>query len=195
MENKELKKIANFFFEIATLRRLTRSHRQVIQGANDNISDHSFRVAIIGMILSNLEQCDENKVLKMCLFHDVVETRTGDANFINKQYVDLREEEARKDQMEGLPITDNILELLREYEKRESKESIVAKDADLLDQMILQQEYFHKDEKNGKIWHNHTERDIKTESAKQLAQEIKKANPFEWLYQLAEHKTEEKIER
>ena len=195
MEDQELKKIANFFFEIATLRRLTRSHRQVIQGANDNISDHSFRVAIIGMILANLEQCDENKVLKMCLFHDVVETRTGDANFINKQYVDLREEEARKDQMEGLPIADNISELLQEYEKRESKESIVAKDADLLDQMILQQEYFHKDEKNGKIWHNHTERDIKTESAKQLAQEIKKANPFEWLYQLAEHKTEEKIER
>ena len=195
MENKELKKIANFFFEIATLRRLTRSYRQVIQGANDNISDHSFRVAIIGMILANLEQCDENKVLKMCLFHDVAETRTGDANFINKQYVDLREEEARKDQMEGLPIADNISELLQEYEKRESKESIVAKDADLLDQMILQQEYFHQDEKNGKIWHNHTERDIKTESAKQLAQEIRKSNPFEWLYQLAEHKTEEKIER
>jgi putative hydrolase of HD superfamily len=195
MENQELKKIANFFFEIATLRRLTRSHRQVIQGANDNISDHSFRVAIIGMILANLEQCDENKVLKMCLFHDIVEARTGDANFINQQYVDLREEEARKDQMEGLPIADNISELLQEYEKRESKESIVAKDADLLDQMILQQEYFHKDEKNGKIWQNHSEKDIKTESAKILAQEIRKANPFEWLYQLAEYKTEEKIER
>jgi putative hydrolase of HD superfamily len=195
MENKELKKIANFFFEIATLRRLTRSHRQVIQGANDNISDHSFRVAIIGMILANLEQCDENKVLKMCLFHDVVETRTGDANFINKQYVNLREEEARKDQMEGLPIVDNISELLQEYEKRESKESIVSKDADLLDQMILQQEYFHKDEKNGKIWHNHTERDIKTESAKILAKEIRKSDPSDWWLHLIEQKTGEKIER
>ena len=51
-------KIVNFLFEIASLRRLTRSHRQVIQGVTDNIADHSFRVAIIGMILAKLEGCD-----------------------------------------------------------------------------------------------------------------------------------------
>ena len=79
--------IANFLFEIASLRRLVRSHSQLIQEADDNISDHSFRVAIIGMILANLEKCDPNKVLKMCLFHDVVESRTGDANYINKLYL------------------------------------------------------------------------------------------------------------
>lgn len=191
----DINKITNFFFEIATLRRLTRSHRQMIQEVSDNISDHSFRVAIIGMILANLEQCDENKVLKMCLFHDVVETRTGDANFINKQYVDLREDEARKDQMKGLPIANKVLEILEEYEERKSKESIVAKDADLLDQMILQQEYFYKDEENRKIWQDHSEKNLKTDSAKKLAEKIKKSNPFEWLYQLADDKTELKIQR
>lgn len=188
-------KIVNFFFEIATLRRLTRSHRQMIEEVSDNISDHSFRVAIIGMVLANLEQCDEDRVLKMCLFHDVVEARTGDANFINQQYVDLHEDEARKDQMEGLPIKSEVLELLKGYERRESKESIVAKDADLLDQIILQQEYFYKDEKNGKIWQNHTERSLKTESAKKLARKIRESNPFEWLYQLAEDKAGIKVER
>jgi len=186
----DINKITNFFFEIATLRRLTRSHRQMIQEVSDNISDHSFRVAIIGMILANLEQgCDENKVLKMCLFHDVVEARTGDANFINKQYVDLREDEARKDQMKGLPIANKILEILEEYEERKSKESIVAKDADLLDQMILQQEYFYKDEENRKMWQDHSEKSLKTDSAKKLAKKIRQSNPFEWLYQLAEDKT------
>jgi len=188
-------KIANFFFEIATLRRLTRSHRQMIQEVSDNISDHSFRVAIIGMILANLEQCDENKVLKMCLFHDVAETRIGDANFINKQYVDLHEEEARKDQMNGLPIANKVLEVLQEYEQQKSKEAIVAKDADILDQMVLQQEYFYKDEKNHKIWQDHSEKGLKTDSAKKLAKKIRGSNPFEWLYQLAEDKTEEGIER
>lgn len=188
-------KIANFFFEIATLRRLTRSHRQMIQEVSDNISDHSFRVTVIGMILANLEECDENKVLKMCLFHDVAEARTGDANFINKQYVDLHEEEARKDQAEGLPIADEITKLLEEYEQRKSREAIVAKDADLLDQMVLQQEYFYQDEKNGRIWQNHTEMGLKTESAKKLAKKIRELNPFEWLYQLAEYKTGKKVDR
>ncbi len=188
-------KIVNFFFEIATLRRLTRSHCQWINEVNDNVSAHSFRVAIIGMILAELEKVDVNKVIKMCLFHDVVEARTGDANFVNKHYLDLHEEVACKDQMEGLPIADEITKLLQEYEQHESKEAIVARDADLLDQMVLQQEYFYHDEKNGKIWQNHTQRSLKSESAKKLAEKIRESNPFEWLYQLAEYKTEEKVER
>lgn len=185
-------KIVNFLFEIATLRRLTRSHRQMIAAVSDNISDHSFRVAVIGMILAKLEKCDEDKVLKMCLFHDVLEARTGDANFINQQYLDIREEEARFDQMEGLPIAKEILALLEEYEDRKSKESIVAKDADLLDQMVLQQEYLFKDKENAKRWHDHSQRMLKTKSAKKIALQIRKTNPFKWLYQLAKQKRKDK---
>ncbi len=188
-------KIVNFFFEIATLRRLTRSHRQMIAEVSDNISDHSFRVAIIGMILAELEKCGVDKAMKMCLFHDLAEARTGDANFINQQYVKLNEDEARIDQMENLPIAEEVLNLLNEYEQRETKESIVAKDADLLDQMILQQEYFYKDKQNGRIWQDHSEKSLKTESAKKLARKIREANPFEWLYQMANKKTNNKIER
>ncbi|MCP6718364.1 MAG: HD domain-containing protein [Patescibacteria group bacterium] len=188
-------KITNFFFEIATLRRLTRSHRQMIQEVSDNISDHSFRVAIIGMILANLEQCDENKVLKMCLFHDVAEARIGDANFINQQYIDAREEEAFKDQMQGLPISEKMIGIIKEREEQKTKEAVVSKDADLLDQMVLQQEYFYKDEKNRKIWQNHSEKSLKTESAKKLAKKIRQSNPFEWLYQLADDKRNQIIKR
>ena len=190
-----LSKISNFFFELASMRRLVRAHSQLIHEADDNISDHSFRVAIIGMILAIMEKCDENKVLKMCLFHDVAETRIGDANFINQQYSDPREEEARNDQMTDLPIANEVLELLREFEQGESKEAIVAKDSDYLDQMILQREYFFKDPQNHEIWQNHTEAMLKSKSAKKLAQEIRKTNPFEWLYQLAEHKTGNKVDR
>ncbi len=188
-------KITNFFFEIATLRRLTRSHRQMIQEVSDNISDHSFRVAIIGMILANLEQCDENKVLKMCLFHDVAEARIGDANFINQQYIDVREEEAFKDQMQGLPISEEMIGIIKERAEQKTREAVVSKDADLLDQMVLQQEYFYKDEKNRKIWQDHSEKSLKTESAKKLAKKIRQLNPFEWLYQLAEDKKNQIIKR
>lgn len=188
-------KIANFFFEIASMRRLTRAHSQLIQEADDNISDHSFRVAIIGMNLASLEKCDVNKVLKMCLFHDVAETRIGDANFINQQYSELHEEEARNDQMAGLPIAGEILDLLKEFEERESKESVVAKDADYIDQMILQREYFLKDPQNHDIWQNFTESKLKSESAKKLARQIRETNPFEWLYQLAEEKAGIKVKR
>lgn len=190
-----INKIANFFFEIASMRRITRAHSQLIQEADDNISDHSFRVVIIGMNLATLEKCDVNKVIKMCLFHDVVETRIGDANFINQQYSDLHEEEARDDQMSGLPIAGEVLDLLKEFEQCESREAVIAKDADYLDQMILQREYFLKDPKNHDIWQNLTESKLKSESAKKLAQQIRKTNPFEWLYQLAEEKAGIKVNR
>lgn len=188
-------KIINFLFEIATLRRLTRSHRQMIAEVSDNISDHSFRVAVIGMILASLEKADENKVLKMCLFHDLAEARTGDANSINKQYLDLREDQAVADQAQGLPIAQTIIDNFTEYKKQTSPEATVAMDADLIDQMILQQEYFYKDQTNGKIWQSHTEERLKTDSAKQIAQKIKTSNPFEWLYALLEQKRNIKIER
>jgi len=95
--------------------------------------------------------------------------------------------------MAGLPIAGEILDLLKEFEQRESKESVVAKDADYLDQMILQREYFLKDPQNHDIWQNHTESMLKSESAKKLAQQIRKTNPFEWLYSLAEEKTGIKV--
>lgn len=188
-------KIINFLFEIASLRRIIRSHRQLIASANDNVGDHSSRVAIIGMILAKMENCDENKVMKTCLFHDLAEARTGDANFVNKFYGTLRHTEAIKDQTEDLPIGDEIRESLKDFGERRSKESIVAKDADNLDQMLLQQEYFIQDEKNSRIWQTHTEKFLITESAKKIAAGIKEANPFDWLYDLAEKKTDEKIIR
>ena len=150
-------KVVNFLFEIASLRRLTRNHCQVIEGASDNISDHSFRVAVIGMILADLEKCDSNKVLKMCLFHDVAEARTGDLNYVNKLYVKANERQVTEDQMDGISIKNEILSILDEYKVRKSRESIVAKDADVIDQMILQQEYFYKDKDNQKIWHDEKE--------------------------------------
>lgn len=188
-------KIVNFFFEIASMRRLMRSHAQSLNLANDNISDHSFRVAIIGMTIAELEKADVNKVLKMCLFHDLAEARTGDANYVQKQYSKRYEKEAVKDQMEDMPIGSEVIALFDEFEEKQTKEAIIAKDADMLDQMIIQQEYFYTDPKNRKIWHEHSFVKIKTDSGKKLAEQIKESNPFEWVYKLAEEKTGEKIER
>lgn len=190
----ELPKIINFFFEIASLRRLIRSHSQVIGRADDNISDHSFRVAIIGQILAKMEKANEDKVLKMGLFHDIPEARTSDANFINKQYSELKEKQAIEDQMENLPIAKEIKPLLEEFNQGETKEAKIAKDADYLDQMVLQQEYFFENKENLKIWQDFTEKKLKTKSAKELAQRIRKTNPFQWMYSLAEKKIGYKID-
>lgn len=178
--------IVNFLFEMASLRRIFRSQCQMIEKTSDNISDHSFRVAIIGMILAKLEKADINKVMKMCLFHDIAEARTGDANFVNKFYSELNEKQAIKDQLENIPNSSEIIALFDELEEKKTKESIIARDADILDQIILQQEYFSNDKKNRKIWQVFSKKYIKTKSAKKIAKSIEKTNPLQWIYSIAE---------
>lgn len=193
--NKKTNNITNFLFEMASLRRIRRNHLQFIGNADDNISDHCFRVAIIGMILANIEKCDSTKVLKMGLFHDLEEARTGDANYVHKIYIERKKMKVRNDQFKDLPIEKEVLSILDEYYERKTIESKVAKDADNLDQMLLQQEYLYKDKTNLKIWHAHIRKHLITKTAKDIAKDIEETNPFEWLYSVAEKSNRENIER
>lgn len=178
-------RIADFLFEIGTLRNMRRMQSQVLPQATDTIASHSFETAMIGMILAKMENADENKVIKMCLFHDIAEARIGDANFIHKQYVEAEEEKALTDQVSQTPIADDILEIIKEYEARESLEAKVAKDADLLDQILVQSATITSEE-DKKLWNEHSAQDLQTESAKALAKTISESNPLSWVYKMAE---------
>ncbi len=97
-----MKRLINFLFEIGSLRKIPRAHRQSLltEDVTDNISSHSYRVTHIGFMLAKLEKADPYKVMVMCLFHDIEETRSGDQNWINKRYVKVAHEEIRHDQLE-----------------------------------------------------------------------------------------------
>jgi putative hydrolase of HD superfamily len=145
--------IVNFLYEVGTMRRLPRMHRQVLlnDDMSDTIASHSYRVAVIAWFLAKIENADLYKTMMMALFHDVAEARTGDHNWLHKRYVKTNEDEVLQDQLGTLPFPD-LKELMDEYEKRESKESIVAKHADLLDQIFLLREYEWQGNKEAKIW-------------------------------------------
>ncbi|MGI0090610.1 MAG: HD domain-containing protein [Nitrososphaerales archaeon] len=44
----------------------------------ESVADHSFRMAIIGAYLSEVERLDSSRVIRMCLFHDLAESEIGD---------------------------------------------------------------------------------------------------------------------
>ena len=185
-QNTNYNKIADLFFEIGTLRNMKRMHCQTLLQANDTIASHSFETAIIGIVLAKMENADENKILKMCLFHDIAEARTGDANFIHSHYVKADEEKAIKDQYSGTPLEKEVIEILNEYNKRKSKESIIAKDADLINQIVLQCSYLKDSKKDLARWNRHSIKGLETKSAKKLAKIIVTRNPFEWFYNFSD---------
>ena len=183
MSEKENKKIAQFMFEMGTMRKLPRMHRQTLltDDISDTIASHSYRVTLIGWFLAKLEGADPYKVVMMCLSHDMSEVRTGDHNWVHKRYVKIFEEEIRKEQLGELPFED-LFELASEYDKRESLEAIVAKDADMIDQMLLLREYVWQGNKEAQKWidRKNGTNDFKTKSAKSLAESIFKEEPSSW---------------
>ena len=185
MKNKKhIKNITNFFFEVGSLKRIIRSGYQNLGSGKVTIAGHTFRCAIIGYSLAKIEKADENKVLKMCLFHDLLETRTGDLNLVNKKYNKAFEEKARKDQCQNLPFGKEMLKLLSEYEKRKTKEAILAKDADFLEEMCQEKEHYETGNPQALEWMEFTKKRLKTKIAKQIAEQIIKNHVKDWWWNL-----------
>ena len=184
------RRIADFLFEVGTMRKLIRMHRQVLltDDLSDSIASHSYRVAIIAWFLAKEEKADPYKTVMMSLIHDMGEVRSGDHNWVHKRYVKVFEEEIDREQLGSLPYGD-LKEIVDEYETRKSKEAIIAKDADLLDQVLLLREYEWQGNKEAIVWLHGKGRNkktneqlnrIKTKSAKKLGIEIYKTNPSDW---------------
>ena len=184
MEQKQITTLVSFFYEIGNLRKVLRAHQQTLlsQDLTDNIASHSFRTTFIGYFLAKQLKADADKVMKMCLLHDIEEVRCGDQNWIHKKYVKVFEDEIREDQLKNLPGSKEFLELSREYQQRKTLEAKIAKDADLLDEVFLLKEYELQGNKEATIWlkGGQQEKHMLTKLAKQIAQEATKQKASFW---------------
>lgn len=188
MKSEEIRKLVSFFFEIGNLRKVIRAHQQTLLSfdLSDTIASHSFRVAFIGYFLAKALKANVDKTIKMCLLHDLEETRSSDHNWVHKKYIKVFEEEIRNDQLKDLSYSEELIKLSKEYEARKSLEAKIAKDADLLDEIFLLREYDWQGNKEAKAWLKGTklssqqEKMMSTELAKQLAHEAKKQVPSFW---------------
>jgi len=123
--------------------------------------------------------------MKMCLLHDIEETRSGDQNWVNKRYIKVFEEEIREEQLKNLPNSKELLALSKEYQERKTLEAKIAKDADLLDEILLLKEYEFLGSKEAARWlkgkrESQQEKLMFTKLAKELAKEIKKQKSSIW---------------
>ncbi len=189
----EMTRWADFLFEMGTMRKVIRMHRQMLltDDMSDNIATHSYRVALIGWVLAKMEGANPYKTVMMCLLHDVGEVRSNDHNWVNKRYVKTVDDEIVEEQLGTLPIPE-LRELALEYEQRESKEAICAKNADGLDQVLLLREYAWQGNKEAEVWlkgkgadrGNAQLKRLTLDSAKKLGEAIYTRNPSDWWNEL-----------
>lgn len=187
---KANERLADFLFEVGTMRRLQRIHRQtlIVDDSSDTIASHSYRVTLIGWHLAKLAGADPYKVVMMCLTHDLGEIRANDHNWVHKRYVKIYEDEIRKDQLGTLPFTE-LLDIAEEYEDRQSLESTLAKDADIIDQILLLREYEWQGNVEARRWLDgkQGEREgsrpidrIVNKEARALAETLYERSPSDW---------------
>ncbi|MFH1866840.1 MAG: HD domain-containing protein [Patescibacteria group bacterium] len=182
MTNKELKKITELFFEIGSLRRMKRSQIQNLGKTEDSVLDHSYRVGMMGYVIAKMEELDADKVLKMCLFHDLAESRTGDRNWIHKKFVKVDEIKASRAQFIGTPVSNEVLALLKEYNAHKTPEAKLAKDVDYLEQAFQLKEYSDQGNKEADRWLRspYNVKAIKNKTARQVVSLMLKSDIHDW---------------
>ncbi|MFP3870910.1 MAG: HD domain-containing protein [Syntrophobacteria bacterium] len=183
-----MKSIVNFLFELGMLKKTPRSGFQFLGSGSESVAEHLFRVAAIGFTLAKLDrETDTFKVLQMCLFHDLPESRTGDLNYVNKQYVQVNEEEAVRDLTRTLPFGTELQEMLAEFNRGESRESQLARDADQLDLILELKEHFDLGNRYAREWIHFARQRLKTDLGRELAARIMETDSTSWWFEGRDH--------
>lgn len=180
--------IVNFFFELGMLKKTPRSGYQFLGSGKESVADHSYRVTMIGYSLARLSgQADPFRVVCLCLFHDVAEARTGDLNYVNKQYVKTYEAEAVEDLASTLPFGEDLKAMVGEYRAGETLEARLAHDADQLDLILELKEQSDLGNTYAVKWIHHALRRLKTEIGKEIAAEILETDFTDWWFEGHDH--------
>jgi len=176
-------KIADFLFEVGMLSKTPRSGYQFLGSGKESVAEHVLRTVFVGYALCKLDDSlDELRVLKMCILHDLPEARTGDMNYVNKKYVDVNEEKAVQELTEELFFGEEIKAAIEEFNRKETKEALIALDADQIALILQLKEYGDLGNRYAEEWINFALKRLNTETGKKLAERIIKTDSSNWWF-------------
>ena len=178
-----MKRTVEFLFEAGMLKKTPRTGFQFLGSGAESVADHSFRTTLLGYVLATMENgADVDKTVRMCLFHDLPEARTGDHNYVNKKYVAVNEEKAILDQTRDLPFGKDIVNLTHEFNAANTLEARIAKDADQLDLILELKVQLDSGNPNAKEWLTYALKRLCTDSGKALGREIMASKSDAWWF-------------
>jgi putative hydrolase of HD superfamily len=179
-----MSKTAKFFYEAGMLMRTPRSGFQFLGSGGQSVAEHTYRMLNIAFVLNRLvaESADELHLLKLVLFHDLPEARTGDLNYENQKYVRADEEKLFRALEKELPHGDEIVAYAREFEERQTLAARIAYDADQLEFLVTVKEELDKGNPLAADWIPPAVARLQSDAAKKLAQEILETRSDEWWF-------------
>lgn len=180
-----MKKIANFLFELGMLSREKHAGLMMTGLENpDSIAEHSWRSAVIAYILADMEGADSEKTACINLIHDMPEARIRDQHKVAARYSNSKEARQKAFEEQIANLSKNIQKKWKNYDSemgtRNTKEGIIAKDADWLEVALKSRELICLGYKGAQNWIDNVKKALETDSAKKLLAEIEKTDINDW---------------
>lgn len=167
--------ILDFFNIVANLKTVPRQGWIDKAGIKDpeSVADHTYSMSVLAMVLSDLNELDTEKILKISLIHDLAESLTGDItpDKISKEEKIKLENKAMEKIFHQLPepLSGQYLSLWNEYQENNSLESKFVHDIDKLE-MVIQAKIYSKE----KFPHETLELFLKSASSDIQSSQLKK---------------------
>ena len=179
----DLRSLANFLFEVGMLKRTPRSGLQFLGSGADSVAEHILRTTYVAFALGRLSaDVDPQRVVLLCLLHDLPEARTGDLNYENKKYVKADEHAAVRDLAQTLPFGAEIQSLWEEYEACETPEARLAHDCDQLELLLVLKEERDRGNPQADSWIPFALRRLREPLAKELARAVLDGHSSDWWF-------------
>ena len=139
----EIRRLLDFLKTAEQLKCNTR-HSYTSSGRLESVAEHSWRLALMAMLVGDeFPEMDMDKVIKMCLIHDLGEAFTGDIPTFEKSEKDEEKEASLLDEwVKQLPepFASEMQALYREMEERQTLEARIYKALDNLEALIQHNE-------------------------------------------------------
>ena len=130
--------------EVAERLKCATRHSYTSSGRHESVAEHSWRISLMAMLLTKeFPQADMNKVIRMCLIHDLGEAFTGDIPAFDKT---ARHEELETQQLNAwvasLPaeVREEFTALLAEMDAMQTQEAKIYKALDKLEAVLQHDE-------------------------------------------------------
>ena len=119
-------------------------HCYTSRGRRESVAEHSWRITLMAYLVSDeFPEADLEKLMKMCLIHDLGEAFTGDIPTFEKSEKDEEKEASLLDEwVKQLPepFASEMQALYREMEERQTLEARIYKALDNLEALIQHNE-------------------------------------------------------
>lgn len=132
------------FMAVAEKLKCNTRHSWTSEGRHESVAEHTYRLMVFAwLVKEEFPDCDMDRVMKLCLFHDIGEAVTGDIPSFEKSEQDEQKEgEARSKIVEMLPApyAAELTDVLREIEENITTEARLFHALDKLEAVIQHNE-------------------------------------------------------